>query len=583
MSECDGLREAMIDALLDQGEEGDDRRVAVHVESCARCRAEQAALRETIRIARSEPRLVVSPRFKGDLTARLDAVDRRERTAATVTLEIARHRLRRMPTALKVAAALLPFAIGAAWLLTHGGASTDEGPSGVVKAPRPGEGRREAPHIDAPRPRTEFPLPPDRSTNELDPPSPSLLEELVGAPRATPPDGETNKVAGGEAPAPAQPQQGEPNPDAERIWKQRQPIDLPSPKKPEPSKPTAAAPATASPVALALDWLVRTQRPNGSWAPGEGGEPGIDTGISALALLAFISEGCLGAGDEPADDLRARAAKSAADWLFAQQSPEGSFVGGRDDAARIFCHAVSCLALVERHARLLADGSPARDSGTAREHDPLELALKRLEGDLERLRHPGANDPAVARCAGQNAAWAAVALATARNCGVDFHLKPTGDRLIEEVLMRLRNEQPELIVATSHAIDAMAERTRGPADEAWRRAVEKVLKDPVAIEPSLRFLVATTLASTRRGRPDSAKSYAEFEARLDRALLSLQSPAAGWFDSRRRWDYFGGGPTYETSLAVLSLSVSERADEFAAIRAKLTARLPAPKNPKNNK
>ena len=233
---------------------------------------------------------------------------------------------------------------------------------------------------------------------------------------------------------------------------------------------------------------------------------------------------------------------------------------------------MTCLALVERHVRLLADDAHARSPAVAREHDPLERALTRLEGDLERLRHPGANDPAVARCAGQNAAWAAVALATARNCGVDFHLKPTGERLIEEVLMRLRNEQPELIVATSHAVDAMAERTRGPADQAWRNAVERVLNDPAGIEPSLRFLIANTLTATRRGRADSGASYAEFEARLARTLLSLQSPEAGYFDSNKRWDFFGGGPAYETALAVMSLSVSERADQFAALRTKLAAR-----------
>jgi prenyltransferase/squalene oxidase-like repeat protein len=578
VSECDGLREAMIDGLLGQSEEGDAGRVAAHVEACGRCRAEQEALRETVRLARIEPRIAVSPRFRKNLGARLDAIDRREdrrhhrheRTAAAVSLEVARHRLRRMPAALKVAAALLPFAIGAIWLLNRRPAPSPDGGTPVTIVPKQGSDRRDGLPPDAPRNRANWPPPPDRPDVDPNPPSPTLLDELVGIPKAAPPD-DAGKTAGGTPPAPSDPSRGDSNPDADKIWRPRPAPDLPVVRLPDAPKPPAAAPATATPVARALNWLVRTQRPDGSWAPGEGGEPGLDTGTTALALLAFVSEGYVGASDAPEGDVRGRAARAAAAWLFGQQSPaNGSFVGGRDDAARIFCHAVSCLALVERNVRLLAADTPAHANDAKREHEPLERALTRLEGDLERLNHPGRNDPAVARCAGQNAAWAAVALTTARNCGVDFHLKPTGDRLIDEVLMRLRNEQPELIVATWHAVDAMAERTRGPADEAWRRAVEKVVKDPVAIEPSLRFLVATTLAATRRGRPDSAASYAEFEARLARALLSMQSPEAGYFDSNRRWDFFGGGPAYETSLAVLSLSVSERADQFAALRAKLT-------------
>jgi hypothetical protein len=568
----------MIDALLGQAEEGEAERVAAHVGGCARCRAEQAALRATIGLARSEPRLETTARFEKVLSARLDAIDRREerrlhrgeRTAASVRLEVAKHRLQRMPTALKVAAALLPFAVGAAWLVRSLSKAPGEDVTRVIPVSETHSERSDLPLADAPPARKSWPPPPDRIDVDPYPPSPSLLDELVGIPKAPLPEPGDDKTAGGTPPV--DPSRSDPNSDADKIWRQRHPTDLPIAKRPDAPRPPAPAPATETPVARALDWLVRTQRPDGSWAPGEGGEPGLDTGTTALALLAFVSEGFVGAGDEADGDERARAARAAAAWLYGQQSPAtGSFVGGRDEAARVFCHAVTCLALVERHVRLVAADAPARARNAAREHEPLERALNRLEGDLERLRHPGSDDPVVARCAGQNAAWAAVALTTARNCGVDFHLKPTGDRLIEEVLMRLRNEQPELIVATSHAVDAMAERTRGPADEAWRRAVERVVNDPLQIEPSLRFLVATTLASTRRGRPDAAASYAEFEARLDRALLSMQSPEAGWFDSKRRWDFFGGGPAYETALAVLSLSVSERAEQFAALRAKLAA------------
>jgi hypothetical protein len=56
---------------------------------------------------------------------------------------------------------------------------------------------------------------------------------------------------------------------------------------------------------------------------------------------------------------------------------------------------------------------------------------------------------------------------------------------------------------------------------------------------------------------------------MARGLGAIQSPQAGYFDSGRRWDCFGGGAVYETALGVLSLSVAARADDFAAMRQRL--------------
>ena len=573
MSGCDELRGLLIDHVLGQTEGEEAARIAGHLASCEACRGEEAALHSTVGMLRSGPRALPTPEFRKSLAQRLDAVERRERhvarrrgrTATEAGLTLFKLRLVRSPGArIKVAAALLPFVLGGAWWVVHSMRPAEREDDQLI-------------HVDPPKDRSAPPLVdgsggrgvPDRLQPPPAPPSgdpgdpgdassKSIVDQLV--------NGDPSPLDRLPVPAPIEePKVAEGgSSSASDVFRQRHDLELPRKGGGTAPPPVAPAPA-ATPVTRALDWLVRTQRSDGSWAPGDG-EPGLDTGTTALALLAFVSENCLGVGDVAADP-RERAAAAATRWLFERQSPsDGAFVGGSDAAAHVFCHAVSTLALLDRHVRLTAAGRGAT-ADLVGEHDRIERALARLEVDLERLVRPSANDPALARCAGQNAAWAALTLATARHCGDAFHLKPTGARLTESVLERLRNEQPELVVATTHAVDAMAARASTPSDEAWRRAVEKVLGDPAGIEPSLRFLVASALAATRRGRVDGG--YADFERRLEKGLGSIQSPQAGFFDSGRRWDCFGGGTVYETSLGVLSLSVAARADDFAAMRLRL--------------
>jgi len=76
-------------------------------------------------------------------------------------------------------------------------------------------------------------------------------------------------------------------------------------------------------VEAGLAWLAQAQEPDGSWnAKRWGGAEGVDTGITGLALMAF-----LGAGYTHADGpFKATVAKGL-DWLKAKQDPKGSFAG----------------------------------------------------------------------------------------------------------------------------------------------------------------------------------------------------------------------------------------------------------------
>src|SRR5262249_47785413 len=163
----------------------------------------------------------------------------------------------------------LPFAIGAIWLLNRHPAPAPDGGTPVTLVPSPGSERRDGSQVDARRDRASWPPPPDRLDADPNPPSPTLLDQLVGIPKAAPP---------------AHPAGSDRRGDAGKLGPPRQPPARRAAKPPAPPQPPAPAPATATPVARALDWLVRTQRPDGSWAPGEGGEPGLDTGTTALAL-----------------------------------------------------------------------------------------------------------------------------------------------------------------------------------------------------------------------------------------------------------------------------------------------------------
>jgi hypothetical protein len=551
--QCRAARDALIDEALGQAEADSSARARTHLERCEECRGEAQQLPATIALLRREAAVAPSPGFLGRVKSALDEADartlrrppRRLRGAATSTegfrfrLAVLAHQLRTSRKwRLRVAAALVPLLFGLGLLLRERMRPPPSPP--VVFAPpsrpppappdetrppldlQPGSLVDWQPVLEEPKETGRAPQHP--SFEELDEPAKQrVTEELVKINRLDEEALERLRTGGkGEETAPP------------------------------PIRPPTADPAR-SPVGRALLWLARNQREDGSFTPGTG-EPGLDTGVTALALLALVSDGHVGAGASPLDDAAARAAK----YLFGQQDPDdGRFRGGRDEAASLFCHSVACYALVEHHVRSRSSSELDPESARA-DRDRIERALTRLEMDLDRLLSTKAGN---LRCAGQNAAWAAIALSRARLCGVDFHLSPSSGRRVEQVLERLRSDEPALVMAASRTIQAMAERSPRPiaaGDLAWAQAVQEVLERPELAEPSLRYLVASALrgAPPRSGRPADAvqrDAWRLFQARLRDRLLALQSPEGGYFDSGRVWHCFGGGTVYETALAVLAL------------------------------
>lgn len=568
---CKEARAALIDVALGQGEAEAAEAARAHLDRCDACRAEVGALRATIALLQRSAAVAPSAGFRARVHGALAGADaratRRRGRAGGRPLEGLRFRLlllgHQLRTSrkwqIRVAAALIPLAVGTALLVLESLAErSDE--RGRAGAPPP---LAESP--DAPAPPLQSPAlvewtpafdepAPDREIPAAQP-----LEELDETAKRRAAD-ELVKIN----------QLEERSLEKLRAARQgRTPVAGSAGPVSEP-EPAAAPDRPRSAVELALQWLVRNQKEDGSWTPGEG-EAGLDTAMTALGLLALGADGHHGAtAVEPASELDAAAAR-AAGHLWGKRLRDGTFAGGRDEAAATFCHAVACLALVERHVHLRARGALAGAEAES-EVGRLEQALDHLAIELDQLFH---SERRRERCAGQNSAWAALALATARHGGVDLGVRPAVDRLVADVLERLRHEQPELMLATSQTIQAMAEREGAPRtaeanERAWSQAVQDVLAAPERVEPSLRFLVASALYGASALAPSALaerrQQWAAFSSELRGQLLELQSPDHGYFDSGRLWTCFGGGAVYETALAVLALRVEERHREWVSAR-----------------
>jgi len=125
--------------------------------------------------------------------------------------------------------------------------------------------------------------------------------------------------------------------------------------------------ATESAVLAALKWLARHQNPDGSWGSGtfsnqcvgtkcQGhGEADFDTGVTGLALLAFLGGGYTHLSRDEYEDpmtpgrkLRfGLVVKEGLKWLLARQDPEGC-LGPRVDKY-MYNHTIAALALCEAY------------------------------------------------------------------------------------------------------------------------------------------------------------------------------------------------------------------------------------------
>jgi hypothetical protein len=117
---------------------------------------------------------------------------------------------------------------------------------------------------------------------------------------------------------------------------------------------------TEAAVQLALEWLAKSQSPDGGWYAAEHGagrnpqNSGVraNTAMTGMAILAF-----LGAGHHHLDGRYASTVRNGLNYLRRQQLPSGDLSGrdqtGREDAvrfARMYSHGMASLAVSEAYA-----------------------------------------------------------------------------------------------------------------------------------------------------------------------------------------------------------------------------------------
>lgn len=565
--DCHRARGLFIDARLRQAAAGDVAAMEAHLAGCEECRDEVVALDRTLLRLRQPSVLTPSANFTARLERALDGADetpgvRRLLDETRFRLLLLGHQLRwSRRWQLRVAAALLPLLFGIALVVRDGVQGPRAEP--VASAPGTAGGPAAAPETVAV--------------------APSIPELVAWAPQFDPP------VEAPVRPAPVleelRPQEQE---QATAALERLNEVDeaalarLRAIERADPRRPPEALEDSRPPLRRALDWLARNQRPDGSFTPGDG-PPGFDCGVTGLALLALVSDGRLGAelrsldesgppvdplrrGDARRDEELEQAAALAANWLYAQQSSDGRFGSHRDPAIERTGHALATLALVERHLRLRARQPDAAAANPA-VHDRLEQALSWLEVALDQTFHAPRE-----RNAGAVAAWASLALATARHGGLDFHLKVSTDALCERMAEQLRADPSEVLSAASQTVLAMAARdprAEPLRDPKWARAVSSVVTGAKSAEPALRFLVASALVADSRelGR----EAWPAFQRSLAAELLPQQA-ASGFFEAGIAWTGLGGGTVYETALGALVLQVESRRRAQLALKAALAPR-----------
>jgi hypothetical protein len=330
------------------------------------------------------------------------------------------------------------------------------------------------------------------------------------------------------------------------------------------AQPFGATPQTEAAVAAALDWLAANQSADGRWDAdlhGAGRETRTlghdrrgagaqaDTGVTGLALLAF-----LGDGQTHLDGRHRENVQHGLEFLLASQAQDGNLAGNAELFAAMYCHGIATLALSEAYAL----------SGDERLLAGLQKALRYTIT----AQHAGGGWRYQPYDAGDTSqfGWQLMALHSAELAGIatpaETRLRMT--RFLHSVssgpAKGLASYRPGDRATRSMTAEALACRCflkAANADAALDEAAAFVIEEkPGQGATNLYYWYYGTLALHQR----QGREWEAWNAALQRQLLYSQR-----FDGERRgsWDpdaLWGGygGRVYSTSLAALCLEVYYR-------------------------
>jgi hypothetical protein len=322
---------------------------------------------------------------------------------------------------------------------------------------------------------------------------------------------------------------------------------------------------TEQAVQAALKWLVTNQEVAGNWSAarhGAGRELRVyghdrqgagamaDTGVTGLAVLALLASGNSHLQGEYRESVR-----RALEFLIGQQRPDGDLAGSAELFARMYCHAISMLAIGEAMAM----------TGDERLREPLQRAVDYTIRSQDRVTggwryRPGdRGDMSIF-------GWKVMALKSAGLAGI--RIPDESDRLMKSFLQSCTRGQsnefacyrPEEPVSQTMTAEALLCRhflmDKVPPETGQRAAAWLLQAPPGSGEINYYYWYYGTLAMFHVG----GREWETWNRALVRTLLDSQvheAAAAGSWNPDGIWSGYGGR-VYSTALATLCLEVYYR-------------------------
>jgi hypothetical protein len=356
---------------------------------------------------------------------------------------------------------------------------------------------------------------------------------------------------------------------------------------------------TEAAVQAALAWLAANQDPDGRWNArrhGAGHETQVlghdrggagsdaDTGISGLALLAF-----LGSGQSHLEGEYIETVRRGLEFLMRSQTPDGNLAGNARLFARMYCHGMAALAISEAYA-MTGDARlrPYVERAmryTIRAQNPNDGGWRYLPGDsgdtsqfgwqLMALKSAELGGIAIPDAANRGMRRFLESVSTGRHGGLAAyrpHGPPTVTMTAEALLCRLfldpqqrggekmgpaPRENGENLGKPVVAKVPVPIFSQPQSDAAILEAVELLMQEtPRSGDINLYYWYYATIALFQlQGAP-----WETWNQHLQERLLATQvttGPHAGSWPTKTVWGGYGGR-VYTTAMAALCLEVYYR-------------------------